>query len=459
MIVQFRRYGIVLRTAIFGLPFLSFIIARYLCARWLGMRSGISSTDHLYLALFTTMVWAVVAERQGVTSIPKISAENTGVYACLFACAITYMVDLVTLFAVNQAHYSRAVFFLSALILFVLSLLVRTVFRILLRRFAERQPAVRIVVVGAGHFAARSAMRIQRNEFVRSQVVAYIQLPGEEVRVSNAPVFQVTELDAIENLDADDILIAVPPDHYGDVRRCISKLEILGKPVRIIVNAGSGMKVRDRVVQLGRLQMLDLDPSPTSSVGYFLIKRCFDFAFACGVLALLAIPMLIIAIAIKLTSAGPVFFRQQRVGRNGKLFAMYKFRTMRVAPTGEGDTCWTAENDPRRTRFGAFLRKTSLDELPQFWNVLRGEMSVVGPRPERPHFVRKFRADIALYQRRHHLNVGITGWAQVNGLRGDTSISRRIRYDLYYLQHWSLMFDIRIILMTLWGGFMGKNAY
>lgn len=138
---------------------------------------------------------------------------------------------------------------------------------------------------------------------------------------------------------------------------------------------------------------------------------------------------------------------------------MYKFRSMQVAPAEDGDSRWTAENDPRRTRFGAFLRRTSLDELPQFFNVLKGDMSVVGPRPERPYFVKKFRTDIALYQTRHHLNVGITGWAQVNGLRGDTSIQRRVRYDLYYLQHWSLMLDIRIILMTLWGGFMGKNAY
>ncbi len=219
------------------------------------------------------------------------------------------------------------------------------------------------------------------------------------------------------------------------------------------------MKVRDRVIELGRLQMLDLDPSPMPSIGYFLFKRVFDMAFSSAVLLVLAIPMLVIAVAILMTSRGPVLFRQQRVGRNGKVFTMYKFRTMQVASTGEGDTLWTGENDPRRTAIGAFLRKASLDELPQFFNVLKGEMSVVGPRPERPHFVGKFRKNITLYQTRHHLNVGITGWAQVNGLRGDTSIPRRVRYDLYYLHHWSLSFDMRIILMTIWGGFMGKNAY
>jgi exopolysaccharide biosynthesis polyprenyl glycosylphosphotransferase len=213
------------------------------------------------------------------------------------------------------------------------------------------------------------------------------------------------------------------------------------------------------VVQVGRLQLLDLDPSPTSSVGYFLIKRGFEIFFSSGVLLMLAIPMMVIALIIKLTSRGPIFFKQKRVGKNGQLFTMYKFRTMRVSSSAEADTRWTSENDPRRTRIGTFLRRTSLDELPQFFNVLKGDMSVVGPRPERPHFAKKFGQDIALYQTRHHLNVGITGWAQVKHSRGDASIRKRVRYDLYYLQHWSLLFDIRIILMTIWGGFMSRNAY
>jgi Undecaprenyl-phosphate glucose phosphotransferase len=458
MIAQLHRYRLVLRAAIFVLPLISFVMAAYISAHWIGMKPRFSSAEDLYLALFTTMVWSIVAERQEVTSIAKVSAENTGIYACLFACGITYMVNLIALFLVHQFDYSRAFIIISALILLVLSVSVRTLFRILLRQFAGHRPVVRVIIVGAGRFAARAAVRVQRNEFVRCQVVGYIQLPGEATRVSNAPVLSLNDLETIEKLDPDDILIAVSPDRYGELRRCVAKLEILCKPIRVIVNAGNGLKVRERVAQLGRLQMLDFDPSP-SSIAYFLVKRGFDFVFSGAVLMVLAVPMLVIAIVIKLTSRGPVLFKQRRVGRNGKLFTMYKFRTMRSTSAVEGDTRWTAENDPRCTRFGAFLRRTSLDELPQFFNVLKGEMSVVGPRPERPHFVKKFRKDIALYQTRHHLNVGITGWAQVNGLRGDTSIQRRVRYDLYYVQHWSFLFDVRIILMTLWAGFIGKNAY
>lgn len=459
MIVQFRRYGLVLRAVIFPLPIISFALAGFICVYGLGRNPGFTSANYLYLALFTTMVWSIVAERREVTSITKVSAEYTGLYACLSACSITWVAELAALFLTHVSNYSRAYFLISAFLLLFLSVVVRTAFRILLRQMAEYRTAVRVVILGAGRYAARAARRIERNEFVPCRVQAYIHLPGEEIRVSNAPVVRLQDLETLESLNFDDIIVAVSPDHYSDLVRCISKLEFLGKPIRIIVNTGNAMKVRDRVVQLGRIQMFDLDPSPTSSVGYFFVKRAFDLAFTSLVLAVAAIPMLAIAIAIRLTSPGPILFKQLRVGKNGQLFTMYKFRTMRVAPAGESDTRWTAENDSRRTRLGAFLRSTSLDELPQFFNVLKGEMSVVGPRPERPHFVKKFRKEITFYQTRHHLNVGITGWAQVNGLRGDTSIHRRIRYDIYYLQHWSLAFDVRIILLTLWGGFMGKNAY
>jgi exopolysaccharide biosynthesis polyprenyl glycosylphosphotransferase len=262
----------------------------------------------------------------------------------------------------------------------------------------------------------------------------------------------------MEAADIEAIVIALPPDRYRDFGACIRKLRRLSKPIRVTIDIGPKMLVRDRVVQIGHLQMLDVDPGPTSSFQYHFEKRVFDLLFSSLVLVVSALPMLFIAIAIKATSPGPVMFKQRRVGRNGRLFTMYKFRTMKAAG-GEGDTRWTTEYDPRRTSLGTFLRKTSLDELPQFFNVLRGEMSVVGPRPERPHFVSQFRNKIASYDTRHYVNVGITGWAQVNGLRGDTSISKRIQYDLFYLTHWTFQLDLKIIWLTMVGGFAGRNAY
>ena len=205
--------------------------------------------------------------------------------------------------------------------------------------------------------------------------------------------------------------------------------------------------------------MLDLASTPAESPYYFVFKRAFDIVFSLAAVVFTGPLMLLIAGLIKATSRGPVLFRQERVGLNGRPFSMYKFRTMRETAKVESDTRWTTADDDRRTPLGAFLRKSSLDELPQFFNVLKGEMSVVGPRPERPYFVGKFLEEISHYDARHRLKVGITGWAQVNGLRGDTSIAKRFEYDLYYMQNWSFWFDLRIVLLTIWSGLFGKNAY
>ncbi len=169
--------------------------------------------------------------------------------------------------------------------------------------------------------------------------------------------------------------------------------------------------------------------------------------------------MLAAVILIKLTSPGPVIFKQERVGLHNKPFDMYKFRTMERQPPGEEKKAWTVRNDPRVTPVGRFLRRTSLDELPQLFNILRGNMSLVGPRPERPHFVEKFKEEIPRYMVKHQVRPGLTGWAQVNGLRGDTSIRKRIEYDIYYIENWTIWFDLKIILMTFFTGFINKNAY
>jgi exopolysaccharide biosynthesis polyprenyl glycosylphosphotransferase len=205
--------------------------------------------------------------------------------------------------------------------------------------------------------------------------------------------------------------------------------------------------------------LLDLANTPAESPGYFVLKRSFDIVFSVFTLVITSPLLAIIAVCIKLSSPGPILFKQQRVGLNGQIFTMCKFRTMRVGLPAESDTKWTTANDPRRTRIGAFLRRTSLDELPQFLNVLKGDMSVVGPRPERPYYVKKFLWEEIEYNTRHRLKVGITGWAQVNGWRGDTSIRKRIEHDLYYTQNWSMWLDLRIIFLTVWAGMFNRNAY
>jgi putative colanic acid biosynthesis UDP-glucose lipid carrier transferase len=189
------------------------------------------------------------------------------------------------------------------------------------------------------------------------------------------------------------------------------------------------------------------------------LKYLFDYTVALLILVLIAPLMLIIALGVKLSSPGPVFYRQQRVSLHGAKFDMLKFRSMPVNTESQSGPVWARPGENRATKFGAFLRKSSLDELPQFFNVLRGEMSIVGPRPERPEFVDAFKLEVPKYMHKHLLKAGITGWAQVNGFRGDTSLSRRIEHDLYYIKHWSIIFDLRIIFMTLYKGFVHRSAY
>ena len=289
-------------------------------------------------------------------------------------------------------------------------------------------------------------------------MAGYVRLPGQKACVGKDLTYELEELGALET-GIDEAVIAVQPERFHELPRLVEALRAICLPARALVDLGEGVVVKEGLFQLGNMQMLDLTSTPTESLDYALLKRTFDVCFSALVLVLASPVLGLIAALVKLTSPGLVFFTQERIGLNGRPFRMYKFRTMRMSAPSESDTKWTTERDPRVTPFGAFLRKTSLDELPQFINVLRGEMSVVGPRPERPHFVHQFLQEISSYNIRHSLKVGITGWAQVNGWRGDTSIEKRIEYDLYYLQNWSFAFDMRIIVMTLFSGLIAKNAY
>ena len=189
------------------------------------------------------------------------------------------------------------------------------------------------------------------------------------------------------------------------------------------------------------------------------MKRVMDIFGAIVAIILFSPFMLVAAIGIKLTSKGPLIFKQERVGLHNRPFKMYKFRTMEVQKEEEEKKGWTKKNDPRVTKIGKILRKTSIDEMPQFFNVLKGDMSLVGPRPERPLFVEKFREEIPRYMIKHQVRPGLTGWAQVNGYRGDTSIRKRIEYDLYYIENWTMGFDLKILFLTFFKGFINKNAY
>jgi Undecaprenyl-phosphate glucose phosphotransferase len=378
----------------------------------------------------------------------------------LEALAFTYAVVMAAGFLYRQASYSRVVIAVSAVALFVLATLARVVFRVsmeLLRKDGRNE--VKILVVGTDRFARRVGTSLLQGEVLPCRIVGFVRMPGQEIAV-DGPVYELDQIPTFSNGNSiNDIIVALPASRLTDVHSIAPTLEKLCVPTRVVIDLGDGVVLRDRLIDLGGIRMLDLRPTLAESGPYLVQKRIFDVAFSSFIL-LLTLPLtLLIALAIKLSSRGPVFFVQDRVGLNGRVFRMFKFRTMKVGSREEGDTRWTCDKDPRRTAVGTFLRRSNLDELPQFLNVLKGDMSIVGPRPERPFFVERFLAEIDRYNSRHMFKAGITGWAQVNGWRGDTSIAKRVEYDLYYLRNWSLTFDLQIITMTLVRIFTSKNAY
>jgi Undecaprenyl-phosphate glucose phosphotransferase len=412
------------------------------------------------IVLLTTIVWAIAAEESGLWNIEQLYTPGGKSRRLLEALAFTYAIVMAAGFLYRQASYSRVVIGISTVALFILATLTRIAFRVfleLLRKDGRNE--VKILVVGTDRFARRVGASLLHGEVLPCRVVGYVRLPDQEVAVEG-PVYEMDKIPTFSNGNSiNDIIIALPAARLSEVQKIAPTLEKLCVPTRVVIDLGEGVVLRDRLIDLGGIHMLDLRPTLAETGPYLFQKRIFDVTFSICVLLLSSPALLLIAAAIKLSSRGPVLFLQDRVGLNGRVFPMLKFRTMRVGSREEGDTRWTSSNDPRRTSVGTFLRKTNLDELPQFFNVLKGDMSIVGPRPERPYFVERFLEEFDRYNARHMFKAGITGWAQVNGWRGDTSIAKRVEYDLYYLRNWSLTFDLQIITMTLFRFFSSKNAY
>jgi Undecaprenyl-phosphate glucose phosphotransferase len=412
------------------------------------------------ILLLTTIVWALSAEEAGCWNVEQLYSPGGKSRRLLEALAFTYAIVMAAAFLYRGASYSRTVIAISACALFVLATVERIGFRVFLEFLRKRHKnPIRVLIVGTDGFARRVATSLEHGEVLTCRIAGFVRLPGQEVTVEG-PVYEFDNIPKFSNGDSiTDVIVAVPPQRLSEVPDMTASLEKLSAPTRVVIDLGESVGIRNRLINLGGIQMLDLRSTLAESGSYLFQKRVFDVVFSLTFL-LITLPVTIpIAIAIKLTSRGPIFFVQDRVGLNGRVFRMIKFRTMKLGSREECDTRWTSPNDPRRTAVGTFLRRMNLDELPQFLNVLIGDMSIVGPRPERPHFVERFLEQFDRYNARHMFKVGITGWAQVNGWRGDTSIAKRVEFDLYYLRNWSLTFDLQIITLTLLRLFSSKNAY
>lgn len=384
--------------------------------------------------------------------------------ALSIAWAIVFtMLLLITVATKSSANFSRQWMGFWSLTAVALLGLSRLILRYTLRwlrsqGFNQR----RIVIVGTGELASQVADRLRDFPWAGLEIAGFFSenfpAVGDSIR-ANPVLGGISQLAGYTSSHpVDQIWIAIPWGHQDKIDHVLHELRNSTIEVRMVPDIFSYRLLNSSMSEVAGMPVLELSRSPMHGMNR-LIKALEDRILALLILALLSPLMIAITVGVKLSSPGPVFYRQKRVGFNNQPFIMLKFRSMPVdAETGSGPI-WAKPDDHRATRFGALLRKTSLDELPQFINVLKGEMSIVGPRPERPVFVERFKGEVHGYMHKHMVKAGITGWAQINGWRGNTDLQKRIEYDLYYIENWSLWFDLKIIFMTIFKGFIHKNAY
>lgn len=353
-----------------------------------------------------------------------------------------------------------AIFFITNVILMLLE---RGVIRIVLRHFRSQGFNLRhCLVIGANEISDDFINRVEKNKHWGYRIEGILDnwiVPAKEYR--GYPVLgRIDKLvEVLLQKYFDLVIIALTSEDAEELGYILAQCEKAGVKSNVIPYYYKYVPTQPYMDDLDGLPVIDTRRVPLDNWFKSGLKRAFDIVFALTAIVITSPVMLFSVLMIKLTSPGPVIFHQERVGLNRKHFMMYKFRSMHVQTDEEEREQWTTKDDPRKTKWGAFMRKTSIDELPQFFNVLKGDMSVVGPRPERPFFVEKFREEVPRYMIKHQVRPGITGWAQVNGLRGDTSIEERIEHDLYYIENWTFGFDLRIIFLTVFKGLVNKNAY
>jgi Undecaprenyl-phosphate glucose phosphotransferase len=416
--------------------------------------------DYLLMLLPILLVWSASFRAFGLYRPRRIGSHLSEAVdiAKASTMGVLVLVALMTFFF-RGYDYSRVVIVYFWLLSIGVVWFSRAAFREGLR-FARRRGYNQrfAVVVGDGELAATVVQRMEGRRDVGIQVLGVV---GDEKDDTGGVRRLGGYADLRAVLDAhtvDHVILALAHEDYGRLAGLLDAVGDEPVTIHVVPDLLRFASLRGGIEQFEGMPFIHLRESPLYGWNR-LAKRVFDFLFSATVLAVLWPVLLLLAAAVKVSSRGPVFYRQERMGLDGRRFEMLKFRTMDADAEVRSGPVWARPSDQRRTGLGAFLRRLSLDELPQFWNVLRGDMSVVGPRPERPVFVERFRQTVPGYMLRHKVKSGITGWAQVNGLRGNTSLEKRIQYDIEYIERWSVWLDFKIIAMTVVRVLVDRNAY
>ena len=424
---------------------------------------GLSFQTYMTALLFLVPGYLILYSQIDLYSTRRASGRKRELINVIKANTIGALIFMMVLYVINQPDFSRQMIFIFWGVCICLEVAVRNIMRALMMFWWQKGFNIKyVLLVGYSHSAESYINKILLNPqwgYVVRGILDDNTERGTEYK-------GIKVLGTIDNLPLilpenklDEIAITLPLGQYGRLKEIVNLCEKSGVHTKFIPDYAGIIPDRPYTEDIQGLPVINIRHVPLTNTLNAAVKRATDIVGSIVGIVLSSPIMIISAILIKLTSDGPVIFAQERVGLHNKPFQMYKFRTMIEQTENEEAKGWTTKDDPRVTKVGKFLRRTSLDELPQLFNILVGQMSLVGPRPERPQFVEKFREEIPRYMIKHQVRPGLTGWAQINGLRGDTSIEKRIEHDLYYIENWTYEFDIKIIILTIFRGFINKNAY
>ena len=357
------------------------------------------------------------------------------------ANGIGFMIFILVLYFIKQEHFSRQMlcifFFINISLEFASRYLIRTILWKMRKQGLNQK---HILMIGESQMAEQYMNRLRENPKWGYQVFAHLKDEEKLERI-------------LEGNELDEVVIALRAKDYGKLERIVDVCEKAGVHTKMIPDFGNVISTRPYIEDVQGIPVIHVRRVPLNIMRNRVAKRAVDLIGATVAIILFSPVMLLTVLVVALTEEGSVIYRQERVGLHNQVFYMYKFRSMIMQDEEKEKAEWSTRNDPRITPVGKLIRRTSIDELPQLFNVLKGEMSLVGPRPERPQFVQKFRDEIPRYMVKHQVRPGMTGWAQINGYRGDTSIEKRIEYDLYYIENWTMVFDMKILILTIFKGF------
>ena len=357
------------------------------------------------------------------------------------ANGIGFMIFILVLYFIKQEHFSRQMlcifFFINISLEFASRYLIRTILWKMRKQGLNQK---HILMIGESQMAEQYMDRLRENPKWGYQVFAHLKDEEKLERI-------------LEGNELDEVVIALRAEDYGKLERIVDVCEKAGVHTKMIPDFGNVISTRPYIEDVQGIPVIHVRRVPLNIMRNRVAKRAVDLIGATVAIILFSPVMLLTVLVVALTEEGSVIYRQERVGLHNQVFYMYKFRSMIMQDEEKEKAEGSTRNDPRITPVGKLIRRTSIDELPQLFNVLKGEMSLVGPRPERPQFVQKFRDEIPRYMVKHQVRPGMTGWAQINGYRGDTSIEKRIEYDLYYIENWTMVFDMKILILTIFKGF------